>query len=145
MEFTLETGGSTIKAHKESMALQQAGAADFSRSPAVKVMGIDSAALAALTPEQVRGKVLVLDFPEGSNAMAITRQLPAIATRLQPALVVLLCACGPPANNSSLLRELSSSTATPVFLLWYGAVRGAFGSGKRGPSEATVSVFIPPP
>src|ERR1039458_3203669 len=33
MEFTLETGGNTVKAHKESTALQQAGAADFSRSP----------------------------------------------------------------------------------------------------------------
>ena len=81
MEFTLETGGNTVKAHKESMALQQAGAADFSRSPMLKVMGTDSAAITALTPEQVRGKVLVLDFAEGSNPMIITRQLPAITDR----------------------------------------------------------------
>src|ERR1035438_10127370 len=58
MEFTVETGGNTVKAHKESMGLQQAGAADFSRLPALKAMGSDSAAIAALTPEQVRGKVL---------------------------------------------------------------------------------------
>src|ERR1039457_2428118 len=60
MEFTLETGGNTVQAHKESMALQQAGAADFSRSPMLKVMGTDSAAITALTVDQVRGKVRVL-------------------------------------------------------------------------------------
>ena len=50
MEFTVETAGNTVKAHPESMALQQAFAADFSRSPMLKAMGSDVVAIAALTP-----------------------------------------------------------------------------------------------
>jgi hypothetical protein len=145
MEFTLEAGGNTVKAHKESMALQQAGAADFSRSPILKAMGSDSAAITALTPEQVRGKVLVLDFGEGSNPILITRQLPAIIARLQPALVVLLRSGGQPTNMTARLREMSPSSSTPVMLVWDDAVRAALGSGKPGPTDATVSVHIPPP
>src|ERR1017187_2428964 len=145
MEFTLETGAKTVKAHKESMGLQQAGAADFSRSPMLKVMGTDAAAITALTPEQVRGKVLVLDFAEGSNPMIVTRQLPAIAARLQPALVVLLRAGGQPTSMTAHLREMSPSSSTPVLLVWDDAVRAALGSGKPGPTDATVSVHIPPP
>jgi hypothetical protein len=145
MEFTLETGGNTVTAHKESMALQQAGAADFSRSDVLKAMGTDSAALGALTPEQVRGKVLVLDFPDGSNPMLVTRQLPAITERLQPALVVLLRSGGQPTNVTARLREMSASSSTPVLLVWDDAIRAALGSGKPGPADATVSVHIPPP
>jgi hypothetical protein len=145
LEFTLETGGNTVKAHKESMALQQAGAADFSRSPMIKTMGTDSAAITALTAEQVRGKVLVLDFPEGSNPMMITRQLPAITARLQPALVVLLRSGGQPTNLTARLREMSPSSSTPVMLVWDDAIRAALGSGKPGPADAMVSVHIPPP
>src|SRR5580700_3538727 len=57
--FTIETAGNTVKAHPESMALQQPAAADIARAPMLKVLGSDTAAIEALTPVQVRGKVLV--------------------------------------------------------------------------------------
>jgi hypothetical protein len=142
LEFTLETAGNTIKAHKESMTLQQAVAADLTRSPMLKVAGSDKAALDALTPEQVRGKALVLDFPEGSNPFAVMRQLPAMVTRLQPSLVVFLRPSGPPAMMSARLREISAAPSAPVLLVWDDAIRAALGAAKP---DATVSVHIPPP
>ena len=145
MEFTVEAGGSAVKAQKAAIALQQPGVADFSRSAVVKVSGIDAAALQALTPEQVRGKVLVLDFPDGTNSMAINRQLPALTGRLQPALVVLLRSGGQPTNMNARLTEASPSASTSVMLVWDEAARTALGAGKPGPVNATVSVHIPPP
>jgi hypothetical protein len=145
MEFTVETGGNTVKAHKESMVLQQAAAADFSRSPILKLIGTNAATLAGLTPDQVRGKVLVLDFPAGANPVMIRRQLPGIAARLQPALVVLLSSGGQPANMTGQLREMSSAASIPVLAVWDDAVRAALASGKPAPADATISVHIPPP
>jgi hypothetical protein len=145
LTFTLETAGTTVKAHPESMALQQPAAADITRAPMLKVLGSDTAAIEALPPEQVRGKVLVLDFPEGSNPFAMMRQLPALTTRLQPALVVLLRPTGPPSNMTARLREASAAPATPVLLIWDAAIRAAFGPGKPGSPDATISVHIPPP
>jgi len=142
LEFTLETAGNALKAHPESMALQQAAAADLTRSPAIKVMGTDAAAIAALMPEQARGKVLVIDFPEGATPFAILRQLPALVARLQPALVVLLPKTGLPPGMTPRLREVSASPSTPVLVVWDDAIRAALGASK---TDATISVHIPPP
>jgi hypothetical protein len=142
LEFTLETAGNTIKAHKESMALQQAAAADLSRLPMLKIMGSDKAALDALTLDQVRGKALALDFPEGSNSFAVMRQLPAITARLQPALVVLLRTSGPSAMTTARLRDTSAAPSPPVLLAWDDAIRAALSASK---TDATISVHIPAP
>jgi hypothetical protein len=145
LEFSLETAGNTVKARPESMALRQAAAADLSRSPVFKVTGTDAAAIDALTPEQARGKVLVLDFPEGSNQFMTLRRLPAIAARLQPALLVLLIPSGPPPNMTPRLREMSPLPPTPVLLIWDDAIRAALSAIKPGLADATISVHIPPP
>ena len=145
MEFTVEAGGHTVQAHKESMTMQQAGAADFSRAPLIKVMGSDAPAINALTPEQVRGKILVLDFPDGANAQAITRQLPVMTARLQPGLVVILRSGGQPPAGNGRLREMSSAPSIPVLVVWDDAIRTALVSGKPAPSDAAVTVHIPPP
>ena len=75
----------------------------------------------------------------------LTRQLPALATRLQPALVVLLRSGGQPVNMSTRLREVTAAPTVPVLLVWDEEVRTALGGGRPGPSDALVSVHIPPP
>jgi hypothetical protein len=145
MEFTVEGPSGAVKAKIVSMALQQAAAADLSKAAVVKVAGNDAAATAALTPEQVRGKVLVLDFLEGQNPVMVTRQLPALAARLQPALVVVLRSGGQPANMSTRLREVTAAPAVPVLVVWDEEVRTALGAGKPAPAGVLVSVHIPPP
>jgi hypothetical protein len=65
----------------------------------LKVAGSDAAAVNALTPDQVRGKVLLLDFPEGTNPMMLTRQLPGLAARAcSPRW---WCCCAPAASRST--------------------------------------------
>jgi hypothetical protein len=145
MEFTVEVAGGAVKAKSISMALQQAAAADVTKAAVVKVAGSDGAAIAALTPEQVRGKVLVLDFPTGTNPVMLTRQLPALAAKLQPALVVLLRSGGQPANRSARMREATAAPAVPVLLVWDEEVRTALGAGRPEAVDAVVSAHIPPP
>jgi len=145
MEFSVETGGGIVKARKESMALQQAAGAEVNNRPVVKALGIDAAALAALTPEQVRGNALAIDFPEGANPMTLSRQLPALIARLQPSLVVLMRSGGTPTNMRPSLREATAALSVPVLVIWDESVRTALGAGKTGPIEATVSARIPPP
>ncbi|MGC9951431.1 MAG: M28 family peptidase [Bryobacteraceae bacterium] len=142
LDFTLETAGNTVKARKESMFPQQPAATDLSHVPMLKVAGNDMAAISALTPEQMRGKVLALDFPEGSNPFFVMRQLPALAARLQPALIVLLRASGPPPNMTPRLRETApaSTPVAPVLLVWDDAIRAA-----PIAADTTVSVHIAPP
>jgi hypothetical protein len=145
LEFTVDGAGATVKARTVSMALQQAAAADLNQAAVVKVAGSDAAAIGALTPEQARGKVLVLDFPEGQSPLMLMRQLPAIATRLQPALVVVLRSGGQPVNMSARLREVTAAPVIPVLVVWDEEVRTALGAGRPGPVDAVVSVHIPPP
>ena len=145
MEFTVDGASGPVKANSASMALQQAAAADITKAPVVKVTGTDTAALAALTPEQVRGKVLVLDFLEGSNPVMITRRLPELAERLQPVLIVVLRSGGQPTNMSARLHEVTAEPTVPVMIVWDQEVRTALGSGKPAPVTALVSVHIAPP
>ncbi|MGO4883865.1 MAG: M28 family peptidase [Bryobacteraceae bacterium] len=147
MDFTLEIAGSSIQAHLESMSLQQAFPADFNHLPVLKVTVGDAAALAAITPEQARGKVLVLDFPPGANfrtSMPVMRQLPDTTARLQPAMVVVLRESGSQ-NTSARLREIPPKSSTPVLLVWDDAIRAALGPDKPGLADATISAHIPPP
>jgi len=143
MEFTVEASTGTIQAPKASMALQQPAAADFAHAAVVKVPGTDAAAIGALTADQVRGKVLLLDFPEGSSRMAIYRQLSGIANRLQPLLIALLGSGGQPTSTTARLTDMTSAPAIPVLLVWDESVRTAL--GKPGPVEATISAHIPAP
>ena len=146
MDFTVDMGGgSTVKAKSVSMALQQAAALDLTKAAVIKVAGSDAAAVNALTADQVRGKVLVLDFPEGSNPATLTRQLPAMTARLQPALVVLLRSGGQPANTATRMREVAAAPTVPVMVVWDEAVRTALGVGKTAPVDVLVSAHIAPP
>jgi hypothetical protein len=145
MEFSVETSGGAVKAKSNGMALQQAAAADLSSAAMVKVAGSDAAAMGALTADQVRGKVLVLDFPAGANSMMVTRQLPALSARLQPALVVLLRAGAQAGNGSTRMREVTAAVAVPVLVVWDEGVRAALGAGRPEAVTATVSAHIAAP
>jgi len=142
MEFSLDTAAATIKAHKESMGLLQAAAADLSRVPIVKAMNNDAD---ALTTEQVRGKALVFDFQQGSADMRVWGHLTAIATRLHPAVVVLLRSSGTPGSVPARLRDMSGASPIPMLLVWDDAIRAAFAAAQPGLAGLTISVHVPPP
>jgi len=151
MEMVLETAGHTIRAHAESMDLVEAAAADFNRSPVLKVVVRDEATIDALTLEQVRGKVLLLDFT-GSNVRGTRQQIMS----LQPSLVVALRAntgSRTPLNRPAMtcrsaaepIRQTKSVNSVAWLLVWDDAILAAFRSGKPGPDDTIVTIHIPPP
>ncbi len=134
LELTLEVGGRTIKG-TSGMTLMQAAALDLSHAPAVKM-----AADEVLTPEQVRGKVLVLESAAGGRRPRIPA---AEIARLQPALVVVLAAA--PLGQMNSRPRLEEAPGVPMLAVWDGAIRTALADARPGPLEAAFSVKIPPP
>jgi hypothetical protein len=96
------------------------------------------------TPEQVRGKALVFDFEKGPGATRLWGSLTAIATRLQPALVVVLRSNGTPGRAPTRLREMAKAPVVPVLLVWDEAIRAAFAT-MDSKMDATISAHVPPP
>jgi hypothetical protein len=66
LEFTLDD----VKAEPGTVTIQEAVATDLHRAAAYKVMLSDAAALDALTVDDVRGKVLLVEVPDGGVAAA---------------------------------------------------------------------------
>ena len=61
LELSLDAGGTAVKAPEASVTLQDPAATDLSHAPVIKVSMDDQAAVAALTADQVAGKVLVIE------------------------------------------------------------------------------------
>jgi hypothetical protein len=141
LELTLETGDRLIKAESASMGLQEAAAADLSHVRAVKVTMKDAAALDALTPDQVRGKVLLLVIPPDTQ-YSVTRGIPDAVVRLEPALVLSVRTHGQGLSAGPRLRDTSAPGAkVPILAVWDAAIQAAVAAAR----EATVSVHIPAP
>ena len=137
LEFTLDANGSTVKANTTSIALQEPVALNLDHAAVVKVAMDDQPAIDALTPEQVHGKVLVLEPSAPSSAAPSAPQPPAaagragrggaaiataLASKLQPAAIVLFSAPGGRGGGGggrggARLREASTMTAAPVPIL----------------------------
>jgi hypothetical protein len=151
LELTLETGGAVTRLDKSAFSLQNPSALD-AKFGAVKVLS-DQASLQALTPEQVKSKVLFVEPAEGAAAapsggrggmgMGLS---PALMATLQPAAVVMLRPSGSQAaNGAARLREASASAAVPVFAVWDPALRAALAAAKPGPLEGSVTLRVPAP
>jgi hypothetical protein len=139
LQLTLETGGKQIAVPAQAMAIGQGAALDLHSAAAFLA---DPAALAQFTPEQVRGKVLVLSSPTGSRP----RVAAAAIARLQPALVLMIVnSPGAPVNlNRPQLREAASAMA-PTLFVWDAPAREALAAAKPGPLEMTVSAHMAAP
>jgi hypothetical protein len=141
LELTLETGDRFIKAENASMGLQEAAAADLSHVPAVKATMTDAAALDALTPDQVRGKVLLLMIPPDTPYSA-TRGIPDAVVRLEPALVLSVRTHGRGLSAGPRLRDTSAPGAkVPILAVWDDAIQTAVAAAE----EIKVSAHIPAP
>jgi len=103
----------------------------------LKLSPDDPAALKSLTPEQLRGKVPVLDTSNPATEEFFRRP---ISTR---PLVIVLSDEPAPASQEARLRDASASVsgAHPVIVVWDEALRTAIIAAKDG----TVSLKIPPP
>jgi hypothetical protein len=139
LQLTLKIGEKTVTVEKSSMMLADAAAVDLS---AAAVYVATSAGLAELKPEDVRGKVLILDAVAGRPSRARAAQL----ARLAPVLVITQAA-GPGATGGrggARLREAGASVL-PSLTVWDKAFRDALADTKPGPAEATIAAKIPAP
>jgi Zn-dependent M28 family amino/carboxypeptidase len=141
LELTLETGDRVVKAESASMGLQEAAAADLSHGPAVRATMKDAAALDALTPDQVRGKVLLLVIPPDAQ-YSVTRGIPNAVIRLEPALVLSVRTHGQGLSTGPRLRDTSAPGAkAPILAVWDAAIQAAVAAAE----EIKVSAHIPAP
>jgi hypothetical protein len=154
LEFTLDTA----KAEQGTVVIQEAVAADLNRAAAFKVMLSDTAALDALTAEQVRGKVLLVEVPDGSGAgggagggggqagFQVQRRILTLAGKLEPAMVVMVRAAARQANpNARVPLRDATAPKVPILNVWDKAIHDAVAAAKPGPMEATVSAHVATP
>ncbi|MEO8593073.1 MAG: M28 family peptidase [Candidatus Solibacter sp.] len=141
----------TVKAADGTVAIQEAAAADLSNAAAYKVTLSDPAALDALTADEVRGKVLFVEIPDGgggTSGFQAQRRLLTAVGKLEPAMVVLVRGAAQPPNPNARvpLREASAALAKiPVLVLWDKAIRDAVAAATPGPMAATVSARVAEP
>lgn len=123
--LSIEVGGKTIDIDPAKVTVQSAAAVDLKSAPVVVVA--DEAALNSLTPEQVRGKVLVA---------AVVRGRLADLARLQPALVIIV-AGGPARGGGRAGRPQLREAAAVIPMLSV--------NDERIREAAAISAHIPAP
>ena len=148
LEFTL---GDT-KAESSTVSIQEAVAIDLHHAAAFKVTLSDAATLDALTESDVRGKVLLVEVPEGGGGRGgmagfqAQRRIAAIAGKLGAAMVVMVRSAAQPANpNSRVPLRDATAPKLPILSVWDKAIRDAVAAAKPGPLDAAVSAHIAPP
>ena len=149
LEFTL----GDAKAEAGTVAIQEAVAADLNHTAAFKVKLADTAALDALTVDQVRGKVLLVEVPDGgggrgSGGFQAQRRILTQLGKLEPAMVVMVRASAQPANPNVRvpLRDATApAPKVPVLNIWDKAIHAAVAAAGPGPMEAVVSAHVAAP
>jgi hypothetical protein len=100
-----------------------------------------AAALDALTPDRVRGKVLLLVIPADTQ-YAVTRGIPDAIVRLEPALVLSVRPHGRGLSAGPRLRDTSASGAkVPILAVWDTAIQAIVAAAE----DIRVSTHIPAP
>jgi Peptidase family M28 len=142
------------KAAVGTVSVQEAVAADLDHVAAFKVMLGDAAALDALTAEQVRGKVLLVEVSGGSAggrgmaAFQAQRRIVTLVGKLEPAMVVMVRAAAQPANpmvRVPMRDATAPSPKAPILNVWDKAIYEAVAAAKPGPVGATVSAHVAAP
>jgi len=107
-------------------------AASLDGAPALRVA---ASAIASLTPDQTRGKALLIE----------AQRLPAAAANWAPAITILIASQGPRvASGRPVLRDDSApAPRAPTVMVWDAAIRDALAAAPD--AEVKVSARIPAP
>ena len=111
----------------------------------------DTAAVDALTAEQVRGKVLMVEVPDGRGGWRDSRRSGALLSqiaKLEPALVVMVRAAAPQTNPNARVPMRDATAPAPktaVVTVWDKAIHDAVAAADPGPMQATLSAHIAAP
>ena len=156
LAFTLYTAKGAAQAGEGSVAIQEGVATGLNRAAAFKVTLSDPAALDSLTAEEVRGKVLLVEVPDGGSAAGgggmagfqAQRRILTLAARLEPAMIAMVRAAAQQTNPNARvpMRDATAPTPkVPVLNVWDKAIRDTVAAAKPGPMEATVSAHVAAP
>ena len=146
LQFTL----GTARAAEGVVMINEAAAAELQNAPAFKVSLSNAASLDALTADQVRGKVLMVELSPapGAAGFQAQRRLMTLAAKLEPAMVVMVRGAAAPGNPNvrPQLREAGlSAPKAPILTVGDKAIFDAFAAAQPGPMEATVSAHVAAP
>lgn len=146
LQFTL----GTAKAAEGAVMINEPVAADLQNAPAFKVSLSNAASLDALTADQVRGKVLMVELSPapGAAGFQAQRRLMSVAAKLEPAMVVLVRGAAAPGNPNvrPQLRDAGQAAPkAPILTVGDKAIVDALAAAKPGPMEATVSAHVAAP
>ncbi len=145
LQLTLDAGGNVVKAAPGSVTIQDPAAADLSGASVVKVSSSDQAAMAALTPDQVSGKVLVIEAGAQPAGGGRGRGGTAFigARGMKPAAVIMLQAAGPIGGRGGGARLRDASTLSTFATLV--CTDEAFRTAMDAAPSATISLHIAAP
>ena len=147
LQFTL----GTTKAADGALAIVEPMATDLQNATAFKVSLSDAAALDALTADQVRGKVVLVEMSHapGAAGFQARRRLMTVAAKLEPAMIVFVSAVAPPPANPNPRAQLRDAglpaPTVPMLVVGDKAIFDAVAAAKPGPMEAAVSAHIAAP
>jgi hypothetical protein len=150
LELSLDAGGIVVTAAAGSVMLQDPMAADLNHAPVIKVSTDDQAAIAALTADQVSGKVLIIEA--GAQAAGGGRGRGSAgfvsARGLKPAAVIMLQAAGGGGRGGAGAgrggaRPRDASTLPSFATL--ACTDAAFRTALDSANSPTVSLHIAPP
>jgi hypothetical protein len=145
LELSLDTGAGAMSAPAPSLTLAESAATDLSHAPVVRVSMDDEAALAALTADSVKGKVLVLETPAlpaggGRGGGAVFGVL-----ALKPAAIILLRApAGGRGGSGGAGASLRDASALPAFAILV-CTDAAFRTALHAAASPTISLHIAAP
>jgi hypothetical protein len=146
LQFTL----GNAKAADGTIAIGEAVATDLKGAAAFKVSLSDAAALASLTADEARGKVLLVEMARtgGAGGFQAQRRLMTVAATFEPAMIVLVRASAAPVNPNVRVQLRDAGLPAPrVPILTVGDkdIFDAVSAAKPGPMESTVSAHIAAP
>ncbi len=148
MELTLESAGVVTKAAAASIVLQEPAAADLRSLPVIKVSMDDQAAIAALTPDQVAGKALVIDAGAQPAAGGRGRGGGAgfVGARgLKPAAVIVLQAPAAGGRGGGRGGARPREAATLPTFATLACTDAAFRTAFTAAASATISLHVAAP
>ena len=144
--FIYEAGGQTIKAAAAQMSIGNGGPLDLNHVAAIKVNPADTEAMNALTADDVKDKVILLETPDQAGGRGRGGRGGGFAALRSAALVVTLRSGAQPGQVQ--LRDASAPApvaAMPSLTVTDPAIRAAVAAAKPGPLDAKISVHIAAP
>ncbi len=137
LELTLFIGGKPVKVESDSLLLNQQSPLTLDNEPALRVAMAD---LASLTPEQVRGKALIVEGSSGRMSATTSQAALVILIAPQPVRTgarTSLRAATPPDTRAPLPAPV------PTVLVWDAKVHDALAAAKDVPVSVTARIPAP--